>query len=238
MTGREMSTAYAEPEKQPEGEVLIEADDLTAPGLDGVSLSLHAGEILGVGGLEGQGQRELFGALFGLTPSGAGTPDPRKGVRLHSPRDAIHAGIAFIPQDRKAEGLLLPMTVRENLTLPILSRLAAAGVIRPAGERKAAEGMIERLSIDARRPGQPVGTLSGGNQQKVLLGRWLSGRLADPACCTTSRAVSTSPRSRTSTSCHQARGRRSRDPVLLLGHRGDRPPLPPRARPARGRRCR
>ncbi len=173
MTGREVSTAYAEPDKKPEGEVLIEADDLTAPGLDGVSLSLHAGEILGVGGLEGQGQRELFGALFGLTPSGGELQIRGKAKRLHSPRDAIHAGIAFIPQDRKAEGLLLPMTVRENLTLPILRRLAAAGVIRPAGERKAAVGMIERLSIDARRPGQPVGTLSGGNQQKVLLGRWL-----------------------------------------------------------------
>jgi ribose transport system ATP-binding protein len=173
MTGREVSTAYAEPERTSDGDVLLEADDLTAPGLNGVSLSLHAGEILGIGGLEGQGQRELFQALFGLTPADGELQIRGKRKRLHSPRDAIHAGIAFIPQDRKAEGLLLPMTVRENLTLPILSRIAAAGVIRPAGERKAAEGMIDRLAIDARRPGQPVGTLSGGNQQKVLLGRWL-----------------------------------------------------------------
>jgi ribose transport system ATP-binding protein len=173
MTGREVSTAYAEPDEKPDREVLLEAEDLTAPGLNGVSLSLHAGEILGVGGLEGQGQRELFHALFGLTPASGDLQIRGKAKRLHSPHDAIHAGIAFIPQDRKAEGLLLPMTVRENLTLPILSRIAAAGVIRPARERKAAEGMIDRLTIDARRPGQPVGTLSGGNQQKVLLGRWL-----------------------------------------------------------------
>ena len=173
MSGREMSTAYAEPDEQPDDDVLLEATELTAPGLNGVSLSLHAGEILGIGGLEGQGQRELFHALFGLTPAAPEIQVRGQRVRLHSPRDAIHAGIAFIPQDRKAEGLLLPMTVRENLTLPILRRLAAAGVIRPAGERKTAEGMIERLAIDARRPGQPVGTLSGGNQQKVLLGRWL-----------------------------------------------------------------
>jgi len=173
MTGREVSTAYAEPEGKPEDEVLLKAENLTAPGLDGVNLKLRAGEILGIGGLEGQGQRELFHALFGLTSGGGQLEIRGKSVRLHSPRDAIRAGIAFIPQDRKAEGLLLPMTVRENLTLPILRRIAAAGILRPAGERKTAGRMIERLAIDARRPGQPVGTLSGGNQQKVLLGRWL-----------------------------------------------------------------
>ncbi len=173
MTGREVSTAYTEPDSQPNGEVMIEAHDLDAPGLDGVSLSLHAGEILGVGGLEGQWQRELFHALFGLAPAGGELEVHGERVRFHSPRDAIKAGIAFIPQDRKAEGLLLPMTVRENLTLAILKRIGVGGVLKPAGERKTAEKMIERLDIDARRPGQPVGTLSGGNQQKVLLGRWL-----------------------------------------------------------------
>jgi ribose transport system ATP-binding protein len=173
MTGREVSTAYKEPESEPEEEVVLEAEGLTAPGLDGVSLRLHAGEILGIGGLEGQGQRELFHALFGLTGAGGEITLRGERLRLRSPRDAIRAGIAFIPQDRKAEGLLLPMAVRENLTLPILRRIASAGVLRPAGERKTAQGMIERLGIDARRPGQPVGTLSGGNQQKVLLGRWL-----------------------------------------------------------------
>ena len=173
MTGREVSTAYAEPEQLPKREVVLEAAELTAPGLNEVSLALHAGEILGIGGLEGQGQRELFHALFGLAPAHGELSVRGSRLRLHSPRDAIKAGIAFIPQDRKAEGLLLPMTVRANLTLAILRRIAAGGVLRPANERKTAEGMIDRLSIDARRPGQPVGTLSGGNQQKVLLGRWL-----------------------------------------------------------------
>ncbi|MBV8987605.1 MAG: sugar ABC transporter ATP-binding protein [Solirubrobacterales bacterium] len=173
MSGRQVDSAYAEPEQRPQKEVLLEAEDLAAPGLHGVSLSLHSGEILGIGGLEGQGQRELFHALFGLLPH-KGKLTVRGGhPHLRSPREAIRAGIAFIPQDRKAEGLLLPMTVRENLTLPILRQVATAGVLRPAGERKTAEGMIEQLHIDARRPGQPVGTLSGGNQQKVLLGRWL-----------------------------------------------------------------
>ncbi len=173
MTGRQVSTAYAEPEEKPDSELALEAADLEAPGLHGISLSLRAGEILGIGGLEGQGQVELFHALFGLVPAGGKLEVRGASTRLRSPRDAIRAGIAFIPQDRKAEGLLLPMGVRENLTLPILRQVAEAGVLRPAGERKVAEGMIERLHIDARRPGQPVGTLSGGNQQKVLLGRWL-----------------------------------------------------------------
>jgi ribose transport system ATP-binding protein len=173
MTGREVSTAYTEPAREPKRDVVLEAEGLDAPGLDDVSLSLHAGEILGIGGLEGQGQRELFHALFGLTPTTSTLEISGARVRLRSPRDAIKAGIAFIPQDRKAEGLLLPMTVRENLTLAILKRIGAGGVLKPAGERKIAAEMIDRLAIDARRPGQPVGTLSGGNQQKVLLGRWL-----------------------------------------------------------------
>ena len=173
MTGRQVSTAYVEPEEEPEREVVLEARELAASGLQEVSLSLHAGEVLGIGGLEGQGQRELFHALYGLAPAEGEIEIRGERKRLHNPREAIAAGIAFIPQDRKAEGLLLPMSVRDNLTLPILRRVAASGVLRRAVERSAAKGMIDRLHIDARRPGQPVGTLSGGNQQKVLLGRWL-----------------------------------------------------------------
>ncbi len=173
MTGRQVSTAYAEPGEEPEHDLMLEAHELTMPGLNGVSFSLRAGEVVGIGGLEGQGQRELFHALFGLAPVSGEIKIHGKRARLHSPRDAIGKGIAFIPQDRKAEGLLLPMSVRENLTLPILRRVAAAGVLRHAAERSAAAGMIDRLHIEARRSGQPVETLSGGNQQKVLLGRWL-----------------------------------------------------------------
>ncbi|HLI60038.1 MAG TPA: sugar ABC transporter ATP-binding protein [Solirubrobacteraceae bacterium] len=173
MTGRQVDTASARPESEPGDQALLEACDLEAPGLNGVSLRLRTGEILGIGGLEGQGQRELFGALYGQIPSQGEVKVEGRPRRLRNPREAIRAGIAFIPQDRKAEGLLLPMSVRENLTLPILRRLASCGVLRPVKERQASEEMIERLHIDARRSGQPVATLSGGNQQKVLLGRWL-----------------------------------------------------------------
>ena len=173
MSGREVSTAYAAAEEEPGSDLVLEADELRAPGLHGVSLSLRSGEVLGIGGLEGQGQRELFHALFGLLPAHGELSVHGKRMRLHSPRDAIGAGIAFIPQDRKAEGLLLAMSIRDNLTLPILRRVAPAGVLRPARERKTAKTMIDRLHIGGRGPAQPVGTLSGGNQQKVLLGRWL-----------------------------------------------------------------
>jgi ribose transport system ATP-binding protein len=174
MTGRQVATEADDTTSTPGRDVLLAARELEAPGLKGVSLELHEGEILGVGGLEGQGQRELFTALFGADPVTGGEIEvDGKATKLRSPRDAISAGIAFIPQDRKSEGLLLPMTVRDNLTLPILRRVSTFGLLRGASERKLAQGMVERLDIDARRPGQPVGTLSGGNQQKALLGRWL-----------------------------------------------------------------
>jgi ribose transport system ATP-binding protein len=173
MTGRDVSTAYPEPSSAGD-DVLLEVRALAAPGLDDVSLTVHAGEIVGVGGLEGQGQRELFSALFGLERPTAGEVcvDGRT-LRLRSPRDAIRAGLAFIPQDRAAEGLLLPMSVRDNLTLPILGRVSHAGVINFPRERGLVDRMARRLAIDGGRVTQPVGNLSGGNQQKALLGRWL-----------------------------------------------------------------
>jgi ribose transport system ATP-binding protein len=173
MTGRDVSTAYPEPE--PAGdEVLLEVRSLSAPGVEDVSFTVHAGEIVGVGGLEGQGQAELFAALFGLErPTGGEIEVGGERLRARSPRDAIRAGMAFIPQDRKADGLLLPMSVRDNLTLPVLGRVGRGGVLDFARERGMVDGIVDRLSIDAKRVTAPVGTLSGGNQQKALLGRWL-----------------------------------------------------------------
>ncbi|MBO0850284.1 MAG: sugar ABC transporter ATP-binding protein [Pseudonocardia sp.] len=157
----------------PGGGTVLRVSGLAGGRLRGVDLEAGRGEIVGVGGLAGQGQRELFLALFGLGPASGeisvdGTP-----VRLRGPRDAIRAGIALVPEDRKAEGLFPWMSIRENLTLPVLTRIAGRGVLRPAPERVAAAGMIETLGIGARDQEQPVRALSGGNQQKVLLGRWL-----------------------------------------------------------------
>ncbi|HWI27833.1 MAG TPA: sugar ABC transporter ATP-binding protein [Stellaceae bacterium] len=176
MTGQRMETLFPKPPPLPATEKVLELNGLSGPGVDKVSLSLHKGEVLGVGGLAGHGHRQLFFMLFGAEKPGGGTiAVENKIVRIRSPREAVRCGVglALVPEDRKTEGLLLEMSVRENLTLSVLRRVSRAGIIRPAAESDAAQRMIERLQIRAQGPGSRVGTLSGGNQQKVLLGRWL-----------------------------------------------------------------
>jgi ribose transport system ATP-binding protein len=174
MTGRG-DTALSTQISRPGDRRVLEVSGLSGGRLSDVALTLHEGEILGIGGLEGQGQRDLFLALFGVQRA---TGDIRIGgekLRLRSPRDAIRSGmrIALVPEDRKGEGLFLPMSVRENLTLPILGRIAPTGLLRPGAERDPVRRIVERMRIAAGDTRQPVSTLSGGNQQKVLIGRWL-----------------------------------------------------------------
>ena len=176
MTGRKVDTAYPEPPLLKEAEPTMEVRGLSGPKLSDLSFVLHKGEILGVGGLEGQGQRELFLTLFGASDLSEGEilvgGEP---TGIHNPGDAIRAGlgIALIPEDRKSEGLLLPMSVRDNLMLPVMGRYSVGGVIRGGTEKGLVEQMIERLQIRLRSADQAVDTLSGGNQQKTLVGRWL-----------------------------------------------------------------
>ncbi|HEU5417979.1 MAG TPA: sugar ABC transporter ATP-binding protein [Streptosporangiaceae bacterium] len=178
MTGRRVGEIYPpRPRAQPDAPALLEVEDLHADGVDGVSFSLRRGEVLGIGGLAGQGQRELFLSLYGVRRPGGGkiTVGGRE-QRIRRPADAIraHIGIALVPEDRKGEGLLLPLPIRDNLTLPILRRLSTGGLVRRADERKLVEGLMDQLQIGGgRRPTEAVETLSGGNQQKVLVGRWL-----------------------------------------------------------------
>ncbi len=141
-----------------------------------LSFHLRAGEILGIGGLAGQGHRELFLGLFGAPPLARGKiAVGGKHLRIHRPSDAINAGlgIALVPEDRKTEGLLLPLSVRYNLTLPILRRISRAGVIRTPIEARMSRDIIAALGVRTPSAAQRVGALSGGNQQKVLVGRWL-----------------------------------------------------------------
>jgi ribose transport system ATP-binding protein len=152
---------------------LLRVTGLSARRLTDISFTAGEGEILGVGGLEGQGQRELFLALFGSQHHSGQVSVAETGVRLRSPKDAIRAGIALVPEDRKGEGLFSGMSIRENLTVAILSRIATRGLLRSSAERAAARGMVAQLAIGAGEMDRPVDTLSGGNQQKVLLGRWL-----------------------------------------------------------------
>jgi ribose transport system ATP-binding protein len=141
-----------------------------------ISLTVGAGEVVGLGGLDGQGQRELllafFGVLRGLT--GSVLVDGRP-ARISSPASARRTGIgmALIPEDRKTEGLMLPMTVRENLSFASLDRISKSGVIDRAAEGRLIDEMIRLLAIKTAGLDIPVGALSGGNQQKVVIAKWL-----------------------------------------------------------------
>ncbi len=154
---------------------LLDARDLRrGQALKGVDLSVQAGEIVGLAGLLGSGRTETARVLFGADPLDSGTIRiDDQPVRFSSPADAIRAKIGFSSEDRKTEGIIPYMSVRENLTLALLPTLARYGVI--ARDRQAAivERFIRRLGIKTANPDQPIRELSGGNQQKVLLARWL-----------------------------------------------------------------
>jgi len=179
MTGRRLDSYFPARTEYTPAAPLLETRELSGRGLHDVSLSVAPGEIVGVGGLAGQGHRELFFTLFGADKATSG--EIRIGgvaKAIRSPRDAIRAGIALVPEDRKSEGLLLPMPVRDNLTLAILPRIARLGVLPLGLERKLTSRIVDALKVRTPNVRNAVGNLSGGNQQKVLIGRWL---LAEPS---------------------------------------------------------
>jgi len=179
MIGREYTHVFPpKPSEVPNaGAPLLEARGVSwTHRLKNVSLDVRRGEIVGLGGLDGQGQRELLLALFGVLRGVSGEvliegrPVPRM-----SPSRAKNPGIgmALIPEDRKTEGLMLPMSVRDNLSFAALDRLSRFGVIDDAAESAAIDRMIRLLAIRTDGTAVPVGALSGGNQQKVLIAKWL-----------------------------------------------------------------
>ena len=144
--------------------------------LRNISLSVQAGEVVGLGGLDGQGQRELLLALFGVLRGVTGVLRiDGNAVTIAGPRSAKapRIGMALIPEDRKTEGLMLPMSVRDNLSFAALARLSHGGVIDFALERRLIAEMMALLAIRASSIDAPVGSLSGGNQQKVVIAKWL-----------------------------------------------------------------
>jgi ribose transport system ATP-binding protein len=139
-----------------------------------VNLDLYEGEILGIAGLHGHGQRELFHSLFGISRASGNVELWGRPIKLRNPRDVLtgSGGIALVPEDRRNHGLLLAKSVRENLTLSTIPRFSRFGCTDAKREAALVKGMIESLNIKAV-PEQPVGTLSGGNQQKVIFGKML-----------------------------------------------------------------
>ena len=142
--------------------------------LNGIELSIRPGEVVGLGGLDGQGQHELLLALFGVLVGVSSTVEVAgKPVTLKSPRTAKGKGMALIPADRKTEGLMLPMSVRDNLSFAAAERFCRFGLIDSTAEKTAVDRVIQLLQIRSDGTDGPVGALSGGNQQKVVIGKWL-----------------------------------------------------------------
>jgi ABC-type sugar transport system ATPase subunit len=141
-----------------------------------VSFNVRAGEVVGLFGLMGAGRTELLQTIFGLHPAtSSGTVSVAgRAVNIRSPQDAIEAGIALAPEDRKAEGLVLAMTVRENASLACLKRAAPFGIVQPRCEHRTVAIFIDRLAVKTPSLSTPIRNLSGGNQQKVVLSKWLA----------------------------------------------------------------
>jgi ABC-type sugar transport system ATPase subunit len=185
MVGREIETVDLGGVRQP-GEVVLEVQGLSLPWtgharqwrLRDISFSLRRGEILGIAGLMGAGRTELLECLFGSSP------EPPLGrillggteVQFSHPDDARRAGIALVPEDRKRLALFAHMSVGENITLCMLHEASSAGVLRRGRERRMAEGVVNQLAVKTAGVAAPITSLSGGNQQKTVIGRWLLTR--------------------------------------------------------------
>lgn len=176
--GRSLAATYPPKPAKPtatSGAPALAAEALSVDGaVREVSLALWPGHILGVAGLAGMGQRELFLSLFGLIPPRAGrilvrgTP-----VTFRSPRDAVQAGISLVPEERKTEGLFLQLTGSENVTLPSIERFVRGGLIDLDAEARAVREVLTRVQVDPRALYSPAKVFSGGNQQKIALAKWL-----------------------------------------------------------------
>ncbi|WP_337182933.1 sugar ABC transporter ATP-binding protein [Shinella sp.] len=175
MTGRSIDAQRYRTGK-PSDEELLKVDRLAADGVQEMSFSLRKGEILGITGLADSGRNELAMALTGVAPASAGTLTlDGKAVTVRSPAEAIEQGIGYVPEDRLAEGLFLDKSIFENEIALIVSRLAnSLGVVNREEGRRIAARLSEEMRLNTKNLDLPVGALSGGNQQRVLIGRWLS----------------------------------------------------------------
>lgn len=176
MVGRELSAVFPKREVSL-GETVLDVRNLTCreAGIRDISFSIRAGEILGFAGLVGAGRTELARTLFGLTPADGGEIRLRdQAVKINSPAQAAELGIAYVPEDRRRHGVILDMPISANTTLASLRQLAKFGFLDFAAEREVAAEYAVRLGVKTPALFATAGTLSGGNQQKVALSRWLA----------------------------------------------------------------
>jgi rhamnose transport system ATP-binding protein len=178
MVGRSLDAVFPKIDV-PLGNVVLETRDLACreSGVRGINLAVRAGEILGLAGLVGAGRTELARVLFGLTPATSGQI-LLKGQPVHvtTPAAAVKLGIAYVPEDRRRHGVILDMPVAANATLAVLRRITRLGLIDRRREREIATDFVTRLAVKTPSINTPVGNLSGGNQQKVALARWLAAK--------------------------------------------------------------
>jgi ribose transport system ATP-binding protein len=178
MVGRELHAGYYREDRQgaPGAEPVLEARGLTVRGIfRSVDFTLHRGEVLGIAGVIGSGREELMRTLFGFLPQTAGTLAVNgREVVLRSPTEAVAAGIGYVPRERRVEGLVMDLSVAVNMTLANLDVAMNRHIIDRGRERTIANGWIERLRIRTPSAAQLCRNLSGGNQQKIVLARWLT----------------------------------------------------------------
>ncbi len=174
MVGRQLTQQY--PKRSASmGEEVLRVENLTVKGrLNNISFSLRKGEVLGIAGLLGSGRTELARAIFGLERIASGSIHVKKKMRkIRSPQKAIDLGLGFLTEDRKMQGLVMLLSVKENIALPSVARLSRFGVMNTAEETEAAQRFVNDLRIKTPSLEQKVMFLSGGNQQKVVLSKWL-----------------------------------------------------------------
>ena len=179
MVGRELTEMFPKVELAIGEPVLSLAGLGRAEQFENISLEVREREIVGLAGLVGSGRTEVARAIFGLDPADAGEIRVRgEAVHIRSARQGVAAGIALVPEDRKREGIVPDLPVRENFTLPLVGRITRFFLILTGRERATVQQFADRLNLNPPRIERAIGTFSGGNQQKVVLGKWL---LAKPA---------------------------------------------------------
>jgi ABC-type sugar transport system ATPase subunit len=180
MVGRELAQYTSQHLQREMGDEVLRVEHLSSPGkFSDISFSIRAGEILGFAGLVGAGRSEVAQAIFGLDEAATGRVFVRgQELALGSVTAALNAGLGLLPEDRKRLGLVLSMNCRENTSLAVLRRLSTAGFIRRGEERSLAQRYVERLRVKTPSIDTGIAGLSGGNQQKIALAKWLARECA------------------------------------------------------------